>query len=233
VLPFLERTTFFLYPIGVVIVLSPICKFLNTISDLTFVSGCFVNQPLSSFNFAVILSGFNPSRYFMNVYFSQRVWFTKLTLRMAHIWDGGNSSETTSTMRWPNFFHIHVVKLRGGLQNENLCSFIVVFFPFQVEIKPIQVGQARSVFYSQYHCSSGCVFHGLLFEKVNMIIPCLFGNCMHLLHSKNRSRVSAMLSSKWIQYCKHQFFWCWYSWWMLLWLVATIVFTFKPVALCH
>ncbi|KAG6761364.1 hypothetical protein POTOM_034579 [Populus tomentosa] len=45
VLPFLERTTFFLYPIGAVIVLSPI----------------------------LILSGFNPSRYFMNVYFSQRV----------------------------------------------------------------------------------------------------------------------------------------------------------------
>lgn len=46
VLPFLERTTFFLYPIGVIIVLSPI----------------------------LILSGFNPSRYFMNMYFSQRVW---------------------------------------------------------------------------------------------------------------------------------------------------------------
>ncbi|KAB5541294.1 hypothetical protein DKX38_014268 [Salix brachista] len=46
VLPFLERTTFFLYPIGVVIVLSPI----------------------------LVLSGFNPSRYFMNVYFSQRVY---------------------------------------------------------------------------------------------------------------------------------------------------------------
>ncbi|XP_058007468.1 uncharacterized protein LOC110649295 isoform X2 [Hevea brasiliensis] len=45
VLPFLERTTFFLYPIGIVIVLSPI----------------------------LILSGFNPSRYFMNVYFSQRL----------------------------------------------------------------------------------------------------------------------------------------------------------------
>jgi hypothetical protein len=45
VLPFLERTTFFLYPIGVVIVLSPI----------------------------LILSGFNPSRYFMNMYFSQRL----------------------------------------------------------------------------------------------------------------------------------------------------------------
>ncbi|KAJ6905847.1 protein unc-50 [Populus alba x Populus x berolinensis] len=45
VLPFLERTTFFLYPIGAVIVLSPI----------------------------LILSGFNPSRYVMNVYFSQRV----------------------------------------------------------------------------------------------------------------------------------------------------------------
>ncbi|MBA0862021.1 hypothetical protein Goshw_003561 [Gossypium schwendimanii] len=44
VLPFLERTTFFLYPIGVIIVLSPI----------------------------LILSGFNPSRYFMNMYFSQR-----------------------------------------------------------------------------------------------------------------------------------------------------------------
>ena len=54
---------------------------------------------------------------------------------------GGGSSETASTMRWPNFFHIHVVKLRGGLQNENLCSSIVVFFPIQVEIKPIQVRQ--------------------------------------------------------------------------------------------
>ncbi|CAN0878884.1 Protein unc-50 homolog [Linum grandiflorum] len=43
VLPFLERTTFFLYPIGIVIVLSPI----------------------------FILSGFSPSRYFMNIYFSQ------------------------------------------------------------------------------------------------------------------------------------------------------------------
>ncbi|KAJ9159483.1 hypothetical protein P3X46_024990 [Hevea brasiliensis] len=45
VLPFLERTPFFLYPIGIVIVLSPV----------------------------LILSGFNPSRYFMNVYFSQRL----------------------------------------------------------------------------------------------------------------------------------------------------------------
>ncbi|XP_044481065.1 protein unc-50 homolog isoform X1 [Mangifera indica] len=45
VLPFLERTTFFLYPIGVVIVLCPI----------------------------LILSGFNPSRYFLNMYFSQRL----------------------------------------------------------------------------------------------------------------------------------------------------------------
>ncbi|KAH9655873.1 protein unc-50 [Citrus sinensis] len=45
VLPFLERTTFFLYPIGVCIVLSPI----------------------------LILSGFNPSRYFMNMYFSWRL----------------------------------------------------------------------------------------------------------------------------------------------------------------
>ncbi|KAK7822855.1 hypothetical protein CFP56_036040 [Quercus suber] len=44
-LPFLERTTFFLYPIGAVIVLSPI----------------------------LILSGFNPSRYLMNMYFSQRL----------------------------------------------------------------------------------------------------------------------------------------------------------------
>ncbi|RVW61348.1 hypothetical protein CK203_032068 [Vitis vinifera] len=43
VLPFLERTTFFLYPIGCVIILSPI----------------------------FILSGFNPSRYIMNMYFSQ------------------------------------------------------------------------------------------------------------------------------------------------------------------
>ncbi|KAF7126572.1 hypothetical protein RHSIM_Rhsim11G0160100 [Rhododendron simsii] len=45
VLPFLERTTFFLYPIGIVIILSPI----------------------------LTLSGFNPSRYFMNMYFSQRL----------------------------------------------------------------------------------------------------------------------------------------------------------------
>ncbi|XP_022745647.1 protein unc-50 homolog isoform X2 [Durio zibethinus] len=45
VLPFLETTTFFLYPIGVVIILSPI----------------------------LILSGFNPSRYLMNIYFSQRI----------------------------------------------------------------------------------------------------------------------------------------------------------------
>ncbi|CAI9764418.1 unnamed protein product [Fraxinus pennsylvanica] len=43
VLPFLDRTTFFLYPIGVVIVVSPI----------------------------LILSGFNPSRYLMNMYFSR------------------------------------------------------------------------------------------------------------------------------------------------------------------
>ncbi|CAA2964374.1 unc-50 homolog [Olea europaea subsp. europaea] len=43
VLPFLERTTLFLYPIGIVIVLSPI----------------------------LILCGFNPSRYIMNVYFSR------------------------------------------------------------------------------------------------------------------------------------------------------------------
>ncbi|XP_028185649.1 protein unc-50 homolog isoform X2 [Glycine soja] len=45
VLPFLERTTFFLYPIGIVIVLSPI----------------------------LILSGFNPSSYFMNMYFSRQI----------------------------------------------------------------------------------------------------------------------------------------------------------------
>ncbi|XP_019441479.1 PREDICTED: protein unc-50 homolog isoform X1 [Lupinus angustifolius] len=45
VLPFLERTTFFLYPIGVVMVLSPI----------------------------LILSGFNPSRYLMSIYFSRQI----------------------------------------------------------------------------------------------------------------------------------------------------------------
>ncbi|XP_024021293.1 protein unc-50 homolog isoform X2 [Morus notabilis] len=45
VLPFLEKTAFFLYPIGVVIVLSPI----------------------------FILIGFNPSRYFINIYFSHRL----------------------------------------------------------------------------------------------------------------------------------------------------------------
>ncbi|XP_057788211.1 uncharacterized protein LOC131005319 isoform X6 [Salvia miltiorrhiza] len=45
VLPFLDRTDFFLYPIGVFIVLSPI----------------------------LILCGFNPSRYFMNMYFSRLV----------------------------------------------------------------------------------------------------------------------------------------------------------------
>ncbi|GER28993.1 UNC-50 family protein [Striga asiatica] len=43
VLPFLERTTLFLYPIGVVFVLSPI----------------------------LILTGFNPSRHAMNMYFSR------------------------------------------------------------------------------------------------------------------------------------------------------------------
>lgn len=32
VLPFLEKTTFFLYPIGVAIVLSPICKSVSTLS---------------------------------------------------------------------------------------------------------------------------------------------------------------------------------------------------------
>ncbi|XP_068654268.1 uncharacterized protein [Aristolochia californica] len=42
VLPFLEKTTFFLYPIGLVIILSPLA----------------------------ILSGFNPSRYAMGLYFS-------------------------------------------------------------------------------------------------------------------------------------------------------------------
>ncbi|CAM8922678.1 unnamed protein product [Rhodiola kirilowii] len=45
VLPFLERTTFFLYPIGFVIVLTPI----------------------------FILSGFNPSRYAMSMYFSKHL----------------------------------------------------------------------------------------------------------------------------------------------------------------
>ncbi|XP_054779433.1 uncharacterized protein LOC129287256 isoform X2 [Prosopis cineraria] len=45
VLPFLERTTFFLYPIGIVIILSPI----------------------------LILGGFNPSKYFMNVFFSRQM----------------------------------------------------------------------------------------------------------------------------------------------------------------
>ncbi|KAG7022476.1 Protein unc-50-like protein, partial [Cucurbita argyrosperma subsp. argyrosperma] len=45
VLPFLEKTTFFLYPIGVVFVLTPI----------------------------FILIGFNPSRYFMNMYFSRNL----------------------------------------------------------------------------------------------------------------------------------------------------------------
>ncbi|XP_047966080.1 protein unc-50 homolog isoform X2 [Salvia hispanica] len=48
VLPFLVRTTVFLYPIGVVLVLSPI----------------------------LCLSGFNPSRYFMNMYFSQRQYIS-------------------------------------------------------------------------------------------------------------------------------------------------------------
>ncbi|XP_048492728.1 uncharacterized protein LOC104904945 isoform X2 [Beta vulgaris subsp. vulgaris] len=45
VLPFLEKTTFFLYPIGIVLILSPI----------------------------FILGGFNPSRYVMNMYFSTRL----------------------------------------------------------------------------------------------------------------------------------------------------------------
>ncbi|XP_014758857.1 protein unc-50 homolog isoform X2 [Brachypodium distachyon] len=42
VLPFLDRTTFFLYPIGLVIILSPL----------------------------MILIGFNPTRYFLSLYFS-------------------------------------------------------------------------------------------------------------------------------------------------------------------
>ncbi|KAJ6951068.1 hypothetical protein NC651_004662 [Populus alba x Populus x berolinensis] len=85
VLPFLERTTFFLYPIGLVIVLSPICKYLSAISQWTLVSGCFVSQPRSSFNIAVILSGFNPSRYLMNVYFSQRIPFHDVNcMRLLH-----------------------------------------------------------------------------------------------------------------------------------------------------
>eukprot|EP00268_Persea_americana_P033750 TRINITY_DN3337_c0_g2_i2.p1 TRINITY_DN3337_c0_g2~~TRINITY_DN3337_c0_g2_i2.p1 ORF type:complete len:249 (-),score=2.49 TRINITY_DN3337_c0_g2_i2:576-1322(-) len=42
VLPFLDRTTFFLYPIGLIIILSPL----------------------------LILSGFNPTRYVMSIYFS-------------------------------------------------------------------------------------------------------------------------------------------------------------------
>ncbi|ONM53600.1 UNC-50 family protein [Zea mays] len=41
VLPFLDRTTFFLYPIGLVIILSPL----------------------------MILIGFNPTRYFLSLYF--------------------------------------------------------------------------------------------------------------------------------------------------------------------
>lgn len=45
VLPFLERTTFFLYPIGFFMILTPI----------------------------LILSGFNPSRYILNIYFSKRL----------------------------------------------------------------------------------------------------------------------------------------------------------------
>ncbi|XP_010271213.1 PREDICTED: protein unc-50 homolog isoform X2 [Nelumbo nucifera] len=42
VLPFLDKTTFFLYPIGLVFIISPL----------------------------LILSGFNPTRYVMNIYFS-------------------------------------------------------------------------------------------------------------------------------------------------------------------
>ncbi|XP_020265562.1 protein unc-50 homolog [Asparagus officinalis] len=42
VLPFLDKTTFFLYPIGLVIILSPL----------------------------MILTGFNPTRYFLSLYFS-------------------------------------------------------------------------------------------------------------------------------------------------------------------
>ncbi|KAI3789265.1 hypothetical protein L2E82_02057 [Cichorium intybus] len=44
VLPFLEKTTVFLYPIGIAIILTPI----------------------------FILSGFNPSRYFLSIYFGQQ-----------------------------------------------------------------------------------------------------------------------------------------------------------------
>ncbi|KAK2664987.1 hypothetical protein Ddye_003561 [Dipteronia dyeriana] len=71
VLPFLERTTFFLYPIGIVIVLSPIRKFRMWLLIVSFL--CVCSHVTATFFFAVILSGFNPSRYFMNIYFSQRL----------------------------------------------------------------------------------------------------------------------------------------------------------------
>jgi len=80
VLPFLERTTFFLYPIGVVIVLSPICKYLMCIPFV--LHNLLILHPKSkpNFLFSVILSGFNPSRYFMNIYFSRQIWSLQLKL---------------------------------------------------------------------------------------------------------------------------------------------------------
>ncbi|CAN1307569.1 Protein unc-50 homolog [Linum perenne] len=70
------RTTFFLYPIGIVIVLSPICKHdsnltINLPTYLQFFELDFTDVLI--FTCAVILSGFSPSRYFMNMYFSQKL----------------------------------------------------------------------------------------------------------------------------------------------------------------
>lgn len=82
VLPFLERTTFFLYPIGVVIVLSPICKYLIIVHSISVLHNVLILHLESKHNFLfpVILSGFNPSRYFMNIYFSRQIWSFQLKL---------------------------------------------------------------------------------------------------------------------------------------------------------
>ncbi|KAJ8446705.1 hypothetical protein Cgig2_002867 [Carnegiea gigantea] len=79
VLPFLERTTFFLYPIGLVIILSPICKykilFFVSVVEFHFSITQFtaISSDVVIFGATVILSGFNPSRYVLSLYFSQRL----------------------------------------------------------------------------------------------------------------------------------------------------------------
>ena len=97
-----------------------------------------------------------------------------------------------------NFFTYTCSKGDGGLQNENLCSFLVGLFPLQVEIKPIEV-RLESFFFLTVNIivqadplnvmicrCQFCVFHGLLSENVKMVIPFHDESCA----SYNRGQVS-------------------------------------------